>query len=222
MFKKVLIAEDHGITGSGVANTLKNLSIPKYVTVHYCDDAMLKIKAALLQNEPFDLLITDLSFKEDHRNRKIQSGEELIAEVRTMQPNIRILVYSVEHRVGKIRKLLETDKVDAFVGKERQDFKEIANALTEITKGKVYTSPHLKQMLRNSDNLLELDSYDILTLKLLAKGLKQEEIAAYFQEKKFPASSLRSIQDRLGKLKTLLAAKTPSQLVAQAIHKGFI
>ncbi|MEX0363337.1 MAG: response regulator, partial [Allomuricauda sp.] len=80
----------------------------------------------------------------------------------------------------------------------------------------------LKHALRSSENQLELDEYDILLLKLLTKGLKQEEIAQYFQEKNYPASSLRSIQDRLGKLKTIFGAKTPVHLVAQAMERGFI
>jgi len=222
MFQKVLIAEDHGLTGSGLKESLTGLSIPGIMVVHYCDDALLKIKAALQQGTPFEVLITDLSFKVDYKNRSLSSGEELIAEVKKVQPSIKIVVYSVENRVGKIKNLYHDLGIDAFVGKDRRDIHEIGKAIKQVFEGKTYFSESLQYALRSSENQLELDDYDILLLKLLTKGLKQEEIARYFQEKNYPASSLRSIQDRLGKLKTIFGAKTPVHLVAQAMEQGFI
>ncbi|NVN18030.1 response regulator [Muricauda sp. HICW] len=222
MFQKVLIAEDHGLTGSGLRESLAALSIPEIIVVHYCDDALLKIKAALQHDKPFEILITDLSFKADYKNRNLVSGEELIAEVKKIQPDIKTVVYSVENRVGKIKTLYDTLEIDAFVGKERRDINEITKAIQQVLEGKIYFSESLKHALRSSENHLELDEYDILLLQLLAKGLKQEEIAQYFQERNYHASSLRSIQDRLGKLKTIFGAKTPVHLVAQAMERGFI
>lgn len=222
MFNKVLIAEDHGLTGAGLEERLKESSVPDITVVHYCDDALLKIKAALHQERPYELLITDLSFKADHKNCKLTHGEALIAEVKKIQPDLKIMVYSVEHRIAKIKSLYDNLKINGFVGKERQDFKEITKALDTVFKGETYFSSSLKHALRSAEHQLELDDYDILILKLLTKGLKQEEIAQYFQEKKYPASSLRSIQERLGKLKTIFGAKTPIHLVVQAMERGFI
>lgn len=222
MFQKILIAEDHGITSSGLKKTISKLSISIIDTTYYCDDALLRVKAALQKDTPYELLITDLSFKEDHRSRNLQSGEALIEAIKKIQPKLKILVYSVEHRISKISDLLENYNINGFVGKERKDLHEIGKAINEIYSGKIYLSKDLQQLLLNSDSILELDDYDICTLKLLSEGLKQEEIARYFQEKNYPASSLRSIQDRLSKLKIFFKAKTSAQLVAQAIEKGFI
>ena len=174
------------------------------------------------QGKPFELLITDLSFKADHKESKLTNGEELIAEVKKIQPDLKIVVYSVEHRIAKIKSLLDKLKINGFVGKERQDFKEITKALDAVFKGETYFSSSLSHALRSPEHQFELDDYDLLILKLLTKGLKQEEIATYFQEKKYPASSLRSIQERLGKLKTIFGAKTPIHLIAQAMERGFI
>lgn len=222
MFKKVLIAEDHGLTGTGLKESLARLSIPEILVVHYCDDAILKIKAALQQGTPFELLITDLSFKADYKNSNLSSGVELITESRRLQPALKIVVYSVENRIGKIKSLYDDLEIDAFVGKDRRDINEIGQAIQHVFEGNTYLSESLQFALRSSENQLELDDYDILLLKLLTKGLKQEEIARYFQEKNYPASSLRSIQERIGKLKTIFGAKTPIHLVAQAIERGFI
>ncbi len=222
MFQKVLIAEDHGLTGSGIKERLKNLSIPEIAMSCYCDDALLKIKAAFQEGDSFEILITDLSFKADYKNRTLTSGEELIIEAKRIQPSIKIVVYSVEHRIGKIKTLYDELGINAFVGKERRDFNELTKAVQRVFKDEIYYSESLRQALRSSENQLELDHYDILLLKLLSKGLKQEEISKYFQEKNYPASSLRSIQDRLSKLKTIFGAKTPVHLVAQAIERGFV
>ncbi|WP_394973731.1 response regulator [uncultured Croceitalea sp.] len=222
MFKKVLVAEDHGLTGTGLKERLSLLQIPEVTVVHYCDDALLKSKGAVQQNQPFDLLITDLSFKNSYKGRRLTTGEALIAALREIQPSIKIIVYSVEHRVGKIKSLFDSYAINGFVGKDREDLNEINKAIQETFEGRQYISPSLQQSLRSAENQLELDTYDIEVLRLLSKGFKQEEIAKKFQEKNYPASSLRSIQDRLVKLKTIFEAKTPTHLVAQAMERGFI
>jgi hypothetical protein len=54
----------------GVLTVIKGLNINNVQQVQYCDDANLKIKKAALENSPYDLLITDLSFVQDHRKQK--------------------------------------------------------------------------------------------------------------------------------------------------------
>lgn len=63
MFKKVIIAEDFEEFNLAVEQTLKDLNIVNFQHAKYCDDAFLKIRKAIQDNEPFDLLISDLSFK---------------------------------------------------------------------------------------------------------------------------------------------------------------
>ena len=66
MFKKVLIAEDMDFINSGIQSQLTSLGIEQIEYVQYCDEALLKLKSAKLNNSPFDLLISDLSFDEDY------------------------------------------------------------------------------------------------------------------------------------------------------------
>ena len=79
MFKKVLIADDLGSINKGVLSLLDKTGIRDVQSEQYCDSSYLKIKKALLDKDPYELLITDLSFKSDHRDEKYTSGEELIA-----------------------------------------------------------------------------------------------------------------------------------------------
>lgn len=222
MFQNVLIAEDQNTINKGVERTLNDLSIPNIVTTQYCDDALLKLKATLQIGKPFDLLITDLSFKANHRERTLTSGEALIEAVQDIQPHLKIIVFSVEHRIGKIKNLIDTYDIDAYVEKGREESIELKKAIQTILKDKMYCSPSIVQLLRNVDDISQTDQYDELLLQLLAKGLKREQIANYFQEKDFPACSLSSIEKRINKLKVLFDAHTSEQLVAIAIDRGLI
>ncbi len=222
MFQKILIAEDQITIPDGLKKPLNDLSIDNIKTSQYCDDALLKIKAALRSRKPFDLLITDLSFKEDHRSRDLTSGEELIKAVKEIQPDLKIIVFSVEHRVGKIKKLLEAYHVNGYVEKGRNEYKMIIEAIETVLKGEIYCSQNIKLLLRNEEEISQTDQYDELLLQLLAKGLKRDQIAVHFKEKDLPARSLSSIEKRINKLKILFDAQTSEQLVAIAIYRGLI
>ena len=63
MFKKVLVAEDMDSINHAVASVLNELNIPKIAHAQYFDKAWLLAKKASQDDEPFDLLICDLSFK---------------------------------------------------------------------------------------------------------------------------------------------------------------
>lgn len=222
MFQNVLIAEDQNTINKGLERTLTELNIVNVVTTQYCDDALLKIKAGLQAKLPFDLIITDLSFKEDHRKRELTSGDQLIDAIKVIQPNIKIIVFSVEHRIGKIKSLIDNYDINAYVEKGRDESIEIKKAIHYVLDNKRYCSPEVERLLRNTDDISQTDKYDELLLQLLAKGLKREQVASYFQENDFPARSLSSIEKRINKLKVLFDAHTSEQLVAIAIDRGLI
>lgn len=86
MFKKVLIAEDQQSISKGLKGILKDHNINNVQTTDCCDNALLKIKASLTKNTPFDLLITDLSFREAHTLKDVSSGIDLICNVKKTSP----------------------------------------------------------------------------------------------------------------------------------------
>ena len=119
MFKKILIAEDTRSTNDGLVQSLSPI-IPNIETAQYCDEALLKIKKALHNKDSFELLITDLSFDNSHRARTLTSGETLILAVKKIQPDIKIMVFSMEYRVAKIKQLLEDFHLNSFIHKSRE------------------------------------------------------------------------------------------------------
>lgn len=222
MFNKVLIAEDQQIFSKGLKGMLKDHDIDNVQTTDCCDNALLKIRASLAKKEPFDLLITDLSFRESHSLKDISSGTNLIRNVKKIQPNIKIIVFSVEIRVGKIKKLQSEYNIDAYVCKGKRESEDMSKAISNISGGKKYFSEAIRLLLRNTETISNITATDKLILELLASGMKQYKIPEHFQNNNIPSGGKRTIEDRIKNLKIMFNAKTIPQLIAIAKDIGLI
>ena len=221
MFKKVLIADDLGSINKGVLSLLDKTGIHDVQTEQYCDSSYLKIKKALLDKDPYELLITDLSFKSDHRDEKYTSGEELITALSKVQPSLKVIVYSVEDRLQIARTLIDTYHIDAYVCKGRRGLEELEQAIKEVYEDKIYLSPDIKKALNNKTNL-EIDNYDILILKLLSNGLSQDDISTELKKNSITPSSLSSVEKKLNIIKDQFKANNTTHLVAIVKDLGLI
>jgi DNA-binding NarL/FixJ family response regulator len=221
MFTKVLISEDMEDINKGVYTSLCELGITDIHQAQYCDDAYLKIKKAILDESPFQLLITDLSFKADYREQRFPSGESLIKILKNEYPSLKIIVYSVEDRLQKVRTLMTDHHVDAYVCKSRRGLTELSKAIVNVLEDKVYLSPEVSQAF-NTNYDLEIDDYDIMLLKHLSNGLSQEDISAHFKTGNISPSSLSAIEKRLNKLRIEFKANNAIHLVANVKDLGLI
>jgi DNA-binding NarL/FixJ family response regulator len=221
MFKKVLIAEDMEDINKGVHTLLTELGVTQIKQVQYCDDAYLKIKRGVLDNEPFELLITDLSFKADHRSQKYPSGEALVEKLKSEFSTLKVIVYSVEDRLQPVRNLFNKHGIDAYVCKSRSGLKNLTLAIDQVFSGATFLSDEVSNAF-NSTNELEIDDYDISLLDNLSKGLSQEEISALYKEKHIVPASLSAIEKRLNKLRVQFNANNAIHLVAIVKDLGLI
>ena len=213
MFKKILIAEDHEMGSLSVQKTLEDLNIPKVDYVYYCDDAMSKVQKALRENDPYDLLITDLSFEEDHYTQNIKDGQELIQKVREIQPALKVIVFSGQHKSGIIDSLFKNYHINGYVRKARNDSKELKKSIASVFINENYLSTDLKQEVKKFNNY-EFSAYDITLVTLLSKGILQKNIPVHLQEKDIRPNSLSSIEKKLNSLKEDLEVTSNEQLVA--------
>lgn len=221
MFSKVLIAEDMDDINTGILTALSELEITTIDHAQYCDDADLKARKARKDNVPYELLITDLSFKEDHREQHLNSGEELLIKLKKDQPTIKVIVYSVEDKLQRVRRLFKKYHIDAYVCKGRQSLKELIKAIKIVYEGKIYLSPEVEIALSSKKNI-EIDDYDIGLLKLLSKGMNQDEISLDLKERSISPNSLSSIEKRVSKLKIYFKANNAVHLIANAKDLGLI
>ena len=221
MFKRVLIAEDHESISISVQKTLADLAILKSEYTYYCDDALMLIRKSLKEDQSFDLLITDLSFEEDHRPQKISTGAELITAAKEAHPGIKVLVFSAENKAALIDNLFKDLGIDGFVRKARHDAKELKMAIEAISQDKTYLSSDLRKTLKQK-NAYEFSEFDVTIINLLAQGMLQKDIPAYLQARNIKPSGLSSIEKRLNLMKETLEFSKNEQLVAYCKDFGII
>lgn len=221
MFRKILIAEDHEAINLSVQRTVKELEIPDVDHVFYCDDAVEKVKKSLRDNEPYDLIITDLYYDDDHHQQKLKNGKEMIAAIREIQPDVKVIFFSGEHKSGVIDSLFTNLKIDGFVRKGRNDAKELKKAITMVAEGEKYLSLDIKHDLKEL-NSYEFTSYDITLVSLLAQGVFLKNIPTYLQSNNIKPNSLSSVEKRLTGLREGLKINNNEQLVAFCKDLGLI
>lgn len=221
MFKKVLVSDDLDCINQGIVSVLNSLNIDSITQVAYCDDAFLKIEKAIADNEPFELLITDLSFVPDHREQTYTSGEALISALKQRHPQLKIIAYSVEDKFQKVRTLMLDHNLDGYVCKGRHGLKQIILAIQEVLNGRKYLSPQVQNALNNNYSV-EISDYDIEVLKLLSHGNSQKEISENFSLQNLNPSSLSSIEKKISKLCDHFKAKNTIHLVAIVKDLGLI
>ncbi len=212
MFKKVLVADDIDSMNHAVASVLQGFKIEQVEYAQYCDNAYLKAKKAIREGEPFDLLICDLSFKSDHRKVRIASGKELIAILKKEDPNLKVIVNSIEDHPHTVKALWDSGDIEAYVCKDRQGMKELKDAISNIGRGKIYNSPRIERSLKQ-DNLIILNDFEIKLLRHISNGLTHFEIEENFKENNISPSSKSAIEKRLKELREDFNAKTTPHLI---------
>lgn len=221
MFKKVLVAEDLDTISVSLQNLLNDLGVEEIDQVQYCDDAYLKILKSSKEAEHYDLLISDLSFKADHRPQNLTNGEDLVKMIRNEFPDLKIIIYSIEDRMERIRYLVNDLKINGYVCKGRRGLRELQEAIKNIYDDKIFISSELRFQFHNPSAVEILDS-DILLLKLMSEGFSQEEISKKLKKKGITPSSLSSIEKRLNILKNNFSATNSINLISICKDLGLI
>ena len=221
MFKKILIAEDFQDTNKGIVEALKTrLNIQNIQEELYCDRAFSRFKVAYSGQDPYDLLITDLFFKESHIARKLRSGQELITAVRGMDSNLKVIVNSMRDDPVEIKALFGDQKINGYVCKGRNGLLEMVHAIENVYQNKTYVSPQIN--LTRANNVFELDEFDLMILKNLSEGLTKKEIAQKLKRQNISPNSESTIDKKVSRLFDEFGAKNTHHLIAKLIREGKI
>lgn len=220
MLEYVLIAEDHESANISIRKTLEDMGIKNVDFVYYCDAALSRIKTKP-HGQPYDLLISDLGFEEDGSTQTISEGTELIKAVRAVQPDLKVLVFSAEHRSNIIQPLFDELNIDGYVRKARNDAQELRKALRAIMENKRHIPLHLIQEAKQNHSY-DFSDFEITILSLLSQGTLQKDIPSYLQENGIKPSGLSTIEKTLNKMKDALGFTKNEQLVALCKDMGII
>lgn len=221
MTNKVLVADDFDGISLFVEQLLKERSVCETTDAKYCDEAYLKIKKAIYDKAPYNLLISDLNFKKDHRNSRFKSGEELIAATKKLQPDIKIIVFSEEVKSFRIKSLFRKYNINAFVYKGRNSLTELEKAIQAILNGNGKTHS-LDFDSASSKPLINIREYDITLLKLESYGYSFEQISQNLKKSGIAPNSKSSIEKGINRLRIQFNAKNRVHLIAISKDIGLI
>ncbi|MGD1945341.1 MAG: response regulator [Croceivirga sp.] len=222
MFKKVLVVEDLDTVGYGIVNMLQNeLEIKEVTLTQYCDEGYLKFQRALQDEAPFELVISDLSFVQDHRPSTLSSGSAFIHKIREQGHQTPIIICTVDEKPDMATQLMKQKAISAYVLKGRHGLTDLKKAIASVFEGQSFVSDKVKGLTRKK-MAFEIKEYDISILSYLSNGFTQEQIAVAFKTNSISPNSLSTIEKRLNKLKDVLKANNNVQLVANAKDLGLI
>lgn len=217
MIRKALLVEEIDSTQIWVCSTLRDAL---GITIDHsrdCDNAFRKLKKALQEEDPYDLLITDLSFKGLPGNSYVASGNELLKLAKGLQPALLTLIYSAEDRPYELLNYVKYLKVNGYVLKNPESAPQMIEAIQTIGNNRTYISPELSLVLKQITSL-EVEPYDLILLRELANGYSQREISGRLHKKGMSPSSLSSIEKRINWLKDYFMARNIPHLIS--ITKG--
>jgi DNA-binding NarL/FixJ family response regulator len=212
MFQRVLVAEDIDSINLAVSGLLKDLGISSVEHAQYCEEAWLLFKKAQRDGNPFELLICDLSFRLDHRPEKFKSGRELISALKEEDPDLKVLVNTIEDNPQTVRGLWESGDIDGYVSKDRHGMRDLREAIHAVNKGNKYNSVRIERLLKD-DNMLILGDWEMELLSAIATGYTQDEIEGDFKKRGITPNSRSSIEKRLKELREDFGANTTPHLV---------
>jgi two-component system capsular synthesis response regulator RcsB len=219
--KKVLIVEDHEIANLSLQATLKEAGVGQPDYAYYCDNALVMIERNKNSDQPYDLLITDLYFENDHNKQQLTSGQALIAAARKVQPDLKVLVFSAERNAAVVKKLFNAFEIDGYVRKARNDARDLMSAIEKIDTGQRYLPWWFLNLLKDK-NTYEFSPWDVAVLSLMAQGIRQKEMPARLLRDKINPSGLSSIEKGLKNLREALNFSNNEQLIAYCVEIGVV
>lgn len=206
-----MLVDDHKIFMDGIKTSLRNEK--KFTVVEMATsvpEALEKIKTA----QP-DIVMTDISMPG-------VSGVDLVKEVKTTYPHIKVLVLSMHNEPDIISDIMMLE-ADGYLLKNIEK-KQLVEALGKIADNGSWYSPEVvatmvkrvKKTEKSKDDLSVLSEREIEIVKLVAQELSTSEIA----EKLF--LSKLTIETHRKNINNKLGVKTIVGLIKLAIRNGLI
>lgn len=210
---QILIVDDHAILRSGL-----RLLIDAQPTLNVVGEAGSGVDAVAQARalQP-DLILLDLSMPDG-------DGLSIIATLRTVAPQARILILTMHDDTSHLRQALDAG-ASGYVLKNAVD-QELLMAIRAVRRGETYVHSAMTQKLvealtqpataNPADPWAELSEREFEVMKLVALGYTNAEIA---QEIHLSVKTVESYRSR-GLVK--LGLETRAQLVQSALQHGHL
>ena len=193
---KVLIVDDHPVVRLG----LQNISVMG--TAGSAKEAFMEVR-----REQPDVVLMDLRMPE-------MEGAKAIAELRRMNPDIRILVLTNHELDEDIFRALQAGAMGYLLKSTPQE--EIVQAIEMIYENRRCVPPQIRERLLEMIGREELSQRELEVLALVAQGKSNKEIAQHlFISDKTARNHVASCLGKLG-------ARDRTEASTTAIRRGLI
>lgn len=168
---RIIIADDHPVVLMGLRLTLQAYSA-RFEIVCEAPNGMALMDC--LASVPCDLLITDFAMSEDPESI---DGIAMLQSIHGSYPNLPTIVLTMLNNPGLVQGMLAAG-VKGVVDKMSLT-KELTQAITAVTAGRIYLSEHTKKQLLeyNTSGRQTLSTREAEIVRMFAQGLTVTEIA---------------------------------------------
>ena len=200
---RVLVVDDHALLRTGVANIINHE--PDLEVVAEAGDGREAV-AAFERWRP-DVTLMDLRMP-------VMEGVEAIRRIRAIDPQARVVVLTTYDADEDIARALEA-------GAKAYILKDIAAAalvacIHDVLAGKTYLAPSAAAKLAERVTQVQLTPRELVTLRLMADGHSNKEIAAAL------SISERTVKTHLGHLFEKLGVTSRTEAVRVATRRGLV
>jgi DNA-binding NarL/FixJ family response regulator len=219
---KILLVDNHFLILKGLITLLEEITDFTF-DIHFktnCDDAYQAVVLAE-KTKPFDILFTDLSFTEG--NKEINSGEELINQIKKRAPNLKIGVITMHTETNRVFNVVTNQQPLAYILKCNCNVSELSFTIQKMLKNqKYYTHSIHQKLLKRRVVEISMDDLSIQILKELPRHSKLSNLVGHIKNSNGHFLKIRSIESKLTDLRTDLEAINNTDLILKAKELGII
>jgi DNA-binding NarL/FixJ family response regulator len=203
MRARVLVVDDHALFRTGVANIINQES--DLVVVAEAGDGAEAVEA--FERHRPDVTLLDLRMP-------VMEGVEAVRRIRARDPQARVIVLTTYDTDEDISRALKAG-AKAYVLKDISAEALVA-CIHDVLSGKTYLAPAAAAKLAEGVTRVQLTPRELASLRLLAEGKANKEIAQELQ------ISERTVKTHLGHLFEKLGVTNRTEAVKVATRRGLV
>lgn len=202
---QLLLVDDHPVILEGIKNIIQSFrEIDKIYTASTGEKALEQLSSHTINICIIDIELPDIS------------GFDLIDQIRSLYPDIRIIIETMHNEIWSIRRMIESE-ADAIVLKQ-SDPDELHKAVCAVANGEKYYCRYVQQYQKDKQPGADKDlsKRELEVLKYIAKGMKSNEIAEILY------ISVNTVEFHRKQIMMKLYARNVSDMISKAIKKGLL
>src|SRR5438132_8598036 len=200
---RVLLADDHALLRTGVANIINQE--PDLRVVAEAGNGVEAIEA--YERHHPDVMLLDLRMP-------VMEGVEVVRQIRERDPRARVIILTTYDTDDEISRALKAG-AKAYVLKDISA-DGLIGCIRDVLAGKTYLAPAAAAKLAEGVTRVQLTPRELATLQLMADGKANKEIAGAL------GISERTVKTHLGHLFEKLGVTSRTEPIGVATRRGLV